>query len=355
MDMKVLCKSCGAGYTLSSQMSGKLVRCSRCKNQFRVPTQQAQPISQAAVRGHAGQAGILNFSPQNEPYEVKHSVAGANSTIEILEYPPLKGCHNIHSAMALYFSQTQEMFLNQARVTLNNGSCQLQAGLLQFLRGPISIETDTKGVGGFLKGAVKGAVTGESAVKPIYSGSGQVFMEPTFGKLVVMKLQNETMVVADGMFYAVESTVKIETTTAQSVATGFFGGQGFFMTSLTGTGWVVLALPVPEHEIIRYTLNGPDDVLKVDGPFGLLRKGNISFQSERSTKTLAGSFVSGEGLLQTYRGTGEVWVAPTMDVYDSILQGGLQRAQGTTGENANNNAVGSVTSGVSAIVNAFTE
>ena len=50
MDMKVSCKSCGAGYTLSSQMSGKLVRCSRCKNQFRVPTQQAQPISQAAVR-----------------------------------------------------------------------------------------------------------------------------------------------------------------------------------------------------------------------------------------------------------------------------------------------------------------
>ena len=359
--MKISCASCNAEYTLRPEMAGKLVKCRRCQSQFRVPLDSGLPPQQKSPppppqpvsRPPTPQGSLSGIAPQNEPYEVKSAVQGLNSTVELLEYPPLKGCHSVAAAMALYFSQSQEMLLRQARVTLDNGSCQLQAGLLQFSRGRIQIETDTKGVGGFLKGAIKGAVTGESAVKPIYSGTGQIYLEPTFGQLVILKLDNETVTVADGMFYAVESGVKVTTASAGSVSAGLFGGQGFFMSSLTGSGWVVLSLPVPEHEIIRYTLNGPDDELKVDGAFGLLRRGDISYTAERSTKTLIGSFVSGEGLLQTYRGTGEVWVAPTMDVYDSILRGGLQRAQGTAGKNGNTNKADSVTSGVSAIVNAF--
>ena len=79
------------------------------------------------------------------------------------------------------------------------------------------------------------------------------------------------MVIADGMFYAVESTIDIKITPMAKLSTGFFGGQGFLQTELSGKGWVVLALPVPKNEILRYTLTGPDDELKVDGNFGLLR------------------------------------------------------------------------------------
>ena len=99
---------------------------------------------------------------------------------------------------------------------------------------------------------------------------------------------------------------------------GAFGGQGFFQSKLKGTGWVVLELPVPETEIIKYKLNGPNDVLKVDGTFGILRKGDIQFKVEKSTKSLIGSSLNGEGMLQTYSGFGEVWVAPTMDTYKAI-------------------------------------
>jgi uncharacterized protein (AIM24 family) len=237
-------------------------------------------------------------------------------------------------AQSLYFAQQQGMMLRQVRITLDSGGCQLQAGLLQFMRGAISIETDVKGVGGFLAGAVKGMATGETAVKPRYSGSGQIFLEPTFGQLVAMKLEKEEVVIADGMFYAVESSVAVKVTSMASLSAGLFGGQGFFQTSLHGTGWVVFALPVPEQEILRYSLSGPRDELKVDGAFGLLRRGNIAFSVEKSAKSWLGSAATGEGLLQTYRGTGEVWVAPTMDAYEILRLGGLNAAAATNGNDA---------------------
>ncbi|MDG2182628.1 MAG: AIM24 family protein, partial [Mariniblastus sp.] len=272
------------------------------------------------------------------------------SVVDIIEHPPLKGCHNMGIAQSLYFAHQQGMMLRQARITLNQGACKLQAGMLQFLRGSIQIETDIKGVGGFLKGAVKAMATQETAAKPRYSGSGQIFLEPTFGQLEVTELKNEKMVIADGMFYAVESTINIKTAPMAKLTTGLFGGQGFLQTELSGTGWVVLALPVPKNEILRYTLTGPNDELKVDGTFGLLRRGDIEFTVEKSTKTLIGSAVSGEGLLQTYRGSGEVWVAPTMDIYSAISLGGLNAASSTDGTSGAAGDANGVLKGASGVI-----
>ena len=61
-----------------------------------------------------------------------------------------------------------------------------------------------------------------------------------------------------------------------------------------------------------------NDVLKVDGNFAVLRTGNIDFTVERSAKTLVGSAVSGEGLVNVYRGTGQIWLAPTIKVYNYL-------------------------------------
>jgi len=318
------------------------------------PPPPPQPPHSAA-RAHEN--SISGWSgPQNEPFDVQQSVRGQNSVVDILEYKPLRGCQSMGIAQSLYFAQQQGMMLKQARITLDRGACQLQGGLLQFLRGAISIETDVKSVGGFLAGAVKGLATGETAVKPRYSGVGQIFLEPTFGQMVLVKLENEQMVVADGMFYAVESTIAVQTTPMASMSAGLFGGQGFLQTSLHGTGWVVLALPVPENEILRYTLTGPHDELKVDGAFGLLRRGDIAFTVEKSTKTWIGSAVSGEGLLQTYRGTGEVWVAPTMAVYENLRLGGLHAASGTNGNDAAKaSTAANAASGIASLVRAFAD
>ena len=53
-----------------------------------------------------------------------------------------------------------------------------------------------------------------------------------------------------------------------------------------------------------------DDVLKVDGNMAIAWSGTLDFTVERSGKTLLGSAASGEGLVNVYRGTGKVLLAP---------------------------------------------
>ena len=62
------------------------------------------------------------------------------------------------------------------------------------------------------------------------------------------------------------------------------------------------------EELIEITLQ--NDVLKVDGNFAIAWSGSLDFTVERSGKTLIGSAASGEGLVNVYRGTGRVILAP---------------------------------------------
>ena len=67
-------------------------------------------------------------------------------------------------------------------------------------------------------------------------------------------------------------------------------------------------LGLPREELVEITLQ--DDVLKVDGNLAVAWSGSLSFTVERSGKTLIGSAASGEGLVNVYRGTGKVLLAP---------------------------------------------
>ncbi len=53
-----------------------------------------------------------------------------------------------------------------------------------------------------------------------------------------------------------------------------------------------------------------NDVLKVDGNMALAWSGSLEFTVERSGKTLVGTAASGEGLVNVYRGSGKIWLAP---------------------------------------------
>ena len=64
-----------------------------------------------------------------------------------------------------------------------------------------------------------------------------------------------------------------------------------------------------QEELIEIELN--DDVLKIDGNMALAWSGSLQFTVERSSKSLIGSAASGEGLVNVYRGTGKVLMAPT--------------------------------------------
>ena len=62
----------------------------------------------------------------------------------------------------------------------------------------------------------------------------------------------------------------------------------------------------------------------MDGNFAILRSGNIEFTVEKSGTTLVGTAINGEGLLNVYNGTGEVWLVPTSSIYDTLKESGLK-------------------------------
>ena len=86
------------------------------------------------------------------------------------------------------------------------------------------------------------------------------------------------------------------------------GNEGLFNLGIQGSGVVCLESMVPKEELIEITLK--DDVLKIDGNMALAWSGSLEFTVERSGKSLIGSAASGEGLVNVYRGTGKVLMAP---------------------------------------------
>lgn len=55
-----------------------------------------------------------------------------------------------------------------------------------------------------------------------------------------------------------------------------------------------------------------DDTVKIDGNMAVCWSGSLDFTVERSSKSLLGSMMNGEGLVNVYRGTGKILMAPTL-------------------------------------------
>lgn len=71
---------------------------------------------------------------------------------------------------------------------------------------------------------------------------------------------------------------------------------------------IALESNVPADEIVEVQLT--NDTLKVDGNFAIAWSNTLNFTVEKSGKSLLGSAVSEEGLVNVYRGTGKVWLSP---------------------------------------------
>ena len=155
--------------------------------------------------------------------------------------------------------------------------------------------------------------------RPEYKGSGTLVLEPSFRHFLVATLEKDDELIVDkGMFYLASQSVQVEPILQKNISSGLLGNEGWFQIKITGPGIIVLESDVPMDEINIVELH--IDVLKVDGNFAILRTGNLQFTVERSAKTLIGSAVSGEGLVNVFRGTGEVWLAPSLKVYNALHQ-----------------------------------
>ena len=258
---------------------------------------------------------IENLQNENRKY------AKSIGNFHVLEYVQDASVSPMN-AMNEYFMSKMNVRRRQVVIDIDKDhSAIIQAGAMQWMGGNVRATSGVKGIGDFLGKAIKGAVTKETAVKPEYVGEGCLVLEPTYKYIILADIGKwgpAGMTIEDGMFLACDANVKSKVVARKNLSSAVLGSEGLFNLSLQGNGVAALESNVPEDELIEVILE--NDELKIDGNLAVCWSSNLEFTVERSTKTLVGSAVSGEGLVNVYRGTGRVLmcpVAPTTSLFES--------------------------------------
>jgi uncharacterized protein (AIM24 family) len=76
---------------------------------------------------------------------------------------------------------------------------------------------------------------------------------------------------------------------------------------LSGKGVALIECPVHYKDLICIELNNEE--VKIEGHHIVMWSNSLSYTIERSSKTLLGSAITGQGLLHVFRGSGHVWLS----------------------------------------------
>ncbi len=244
-------------------------------------------------------------------YENKNiEVIESKGEVKVLEYKKDISV-NATNAMAMYYASEMNVRKRQVLIELNNNAYTISAGAMQWTAGAVSMAADVKGFGDLIGKALSSKVTKESAIKPKYQGSGLLMLEPTYKHILLEEVSDwGGLVLDDGLFLACESRIQQTVVARSNLSSAVLGNEGLFNLCLRGQGVAVLESPVPRNELIEFVLQ--NDEVKIDGNYAIAWSDTLDFRVEKSGKSLLGSAVSGEGLVNVYRGTGRILLAPVL-------------------------------------------
>jgi uncharacterized protein (TIGR00266 family) len=113
-----------------------------------------------------------------------------------------------------------------------------EAGAMMFMTD--SIEMDAKMEGGLLGGLKRKLLAGESFFITHFratAGSGKVaFAGPYPGKIVALDLQGQALLCQKDAFLCAQGDLDISIAFTRKIGAGFFGGEGFILQKIEGTG-----------------------------------------------------------------------------------------------------------------------
>ena len=103
------------------------------------------------------------------------------------------------TAIMAYYASEMNVRKRQIVCDVSKSNVTVQAGAMQWTVGNVNATTGVKGIGDFFGKAVSGSVTGESAIKPEYTGDGMLVLEPTYKHILLLDLAdwNRSVVLDD--------------------------------------------------------------------------------------------------------------------------------------------------------------
>ncbi|WP_297535747.1 TIGR00266 family protein [Thermococcus sp.] len=188
------------------------------------------------------------------------------------------------------------------RVELEDGEAvQAETGAMVYMSPNIKIETKMKG--GLLGALKRSALGGESFFINTFRTerrNGEIGLAPSYpGDIEAFELSG-TLYAQSGAFLASSEDVRIDT--KWGGAKTFFGREGLFLLKLTGEGYVFLS---SFGAIQRKELR--DEKFIVDTGHIVAFSEGLDFKV-RKVGGLKSTFLSGEGLVAEFRGTGTLYI-----------------------------------------------
>ena len=176
-----------------------------------------------------------------------------------------------------------------------------------------NMQMETSG-GGSLGKLFSRALAGESMFQNIYTarGAGMIAFASSFpGQIKAITIApGKEMILQKRAFLAAESGVELSTHFNKKLGAGFFGGEGFIMQRLSGSGTAFVEI---DGALMEYELKLGQQIVVDSGCVAGFTPG---VQMDiRQVPGLKNKFLGGEGLFNTVlTGPGTVWLQ-TMPLY----------------------------------------
>jgi uncharacterized protein (AIM24 family) len=201
------------------------------------------------------------------------------------------------------FSIREVEGMRQVRLDIRDETVRARRGALSNMTGSITL-TPRLPTGGDL---VRGIFTNEARIRPYYSGTGSILLQPSLGGYHVMEVTGgERWILEPGVYWASDGGVELGLT-REPILSSLWAGDGLFVwkTTLAGGGRAAINAPGPVE-----TVEVDDSELRVQGRLVLGRTDGLRFSSQRSAR-FPRNLISGQRRLRVYSGTGKALVCWT--------------------------------------------
>lgn len=179
-----------------------------------------------------------------------------------------------------------------------------EKGSMVWMTPNMEMETTGGGIGKMFSKAF----SGESMFQNIYTarGAGMITFGSSFpGKILPLQIApGREMIVQKNAFLASEAGVELSIHFNKKLGAGFFGGEGFIMQRLSGSGMAFIEI---DGELVEYDLApGQKMVIDTGNVAGFEPTVDIQIQQVPGLKN---KFLGGEGLFNTtLTGPGKIWL-----------------------------------------------
>lgn len=193
--------------------------------------------------------------------------------------------------------------MRQVRIDIDNESVRARKGAMSNTRGQIKLTPRVPGV----MDAIRSIYNDEARVRPWYSGTGTILLQPSLGGYHLLDVaEGEKWVLEPGVYWASEGTVRLGIH-RDPLWTSYYLGDGFFnwKTGITGHGRMAINTPGPVEVV-----DIKDGQFRAQGRIILGRTAGLKFLSARPA-TFPRNWISGQKRLRVFEGTGKVLVCFT--------------------------------------------